>query len=91
MLKPGVEPAHRTLILLHEPGVDALLVMHVHARQQPHFFTFGERQQTNTEADSRVTAAITAALQRREEKQLEEHAHLHCEFSLVERGATSLG
>jgi hypothetical protein len=51
--------------------------MHVHARQQPHFFTFGERQQTNTEADSRVTAAITAALQRREEKQLDEHAHLH--------------
>ena len=54
-------PADWTLVLLLEPGVDALLVMHVHARQQPHFFTFGERQQTNTEADSCVTAANTAA------------------------------
>jgi hypothetical protein len=64
--------------------------MHVHAGQQPHFVTFGERHQTNTEADSRITAAITAALQRRDEKQLEENAHLHCEFSLVEPGSTSL-
>jgi hypothetical protein len=38
-----------------------------------------------------IHALLLQTLQRREENQLEEHAHLHCEFSLVEPGSTSLG
>ena len=34
-------PADRTLIFLNDPRVDACLVVHVHARQQPDFIAFG--------------------------------------------------
>lgn len=40
-------PADRALIFLYEPGIDALLVMHVHAWQQPHFIAFRKRYKTN--------------------------------------------
>ena len=34
-------PADRTLIFLNDPRVDACLVVHVHAGQQPDFIAFG--------------------------------------------------
>jgi hypothetical protein len=46
--RKGSRPADGALILLQEPRIDALLVMHVHAGQQSHFITFRKRQQTNT-------------------------------------------
>ena len=44
----GLLPAHGALILLQEPRVDALLVMHMHAGQQSHFIALSKRHQTNT-------------------------------------------
>jgi hypothetical protein len=44
----GLLPAHGTLILLQEPRVNALLVMHMHAGQQSHFIALSKRHETNT-------------------------------------------
>jgi hypothetical protein len=45
-------PADRALIFLYEPGIDALLVMHVHAWQQPHFIAFRKRHKTNAASNT---------------------------------------
>lgn len=53
-------PAHRTVILLHDPGVDAILVIEVHARQQPHLIASSQMSQTNTEQFERMSASLSA-------------------------------
>jgi hypothetical protein len=47
-------PADRALIFLPEPGIDALLVMHMHAGKQPHLIAFAKRNQTNTATNTRI-------------------------------------
>jgi len=57
-----VAPANGALILLHKPRVNAVLMMHVHAGQQPQFIALRERHQTNTAAQARVNVGKTQAL-----------------------------
>jgi hypothetical protein len=53
-------PAHGTMILLHDPGIDAILVIEVHARQHPHLVTTSQRSQTDTEQFERISASMSA-------------------------------
>jgi hypothetical protein len=58
-------------------------MMHVHAGQQPQLIALRERHQTNTAAQEKYRHYFAA--------KKGAPMHLHCEFSLVELGSTSLG
>ncbi len=53
-------PAHRTMILLHDPWVDAILVIEVHTRQQPHLIAPRQMSQTDTEQFEGMCASMSA-------------------------------
>ncbi len=53
-------PAYRALIFLYEPGIDALLVMHVHAWQEPHFIAFRKWYKTNAASNTCINIARMA-------------------------------
>jgi hypothetical protein len=58
-------------------------MMHVHAGQQPQLIALRERRQTNTAEQEKYRHYFAV--------KKGASMHLHCEFSLVELGSTSLG